>query len=99
VRWHKILLNAPEYRTALLTIVQRIDHIADNPQDFAVFSDTEVNDGIEVFAYYFSPVAAKHCLPYLAQFSPTPCDKPLGDLDSGFELAYGSPKAWDLLVG
>jgi len=87
-----------EYRAALLTIVQRIDNIDGNPEGFALFSDIEATiDGTEVLTYYLSPIAAKHCLPYLAQFSPTPCSKPLSHSNSGIELAYGSSNAWDLV--
>jgi hypothetical protein len=94
--WHRVLVNSDEIGIDFARLTRRVDHIEGNPHGFALFVDVECEEGATTNfrAYYFSPVAAKLCLPYLGQFSPLPCEKPAA---SSLRLCYGSPSAWDLL--
>jgi hypothetical protein len=102
--WHKVVLAQTERSLGrgleILTMAERTHAQLGHPGGFAVFSGPETANNqatSQQFAFYFSPVAAGHCMEALVPLGVTKCERPNRN-EPGFGLAYGEgSRSWDLL--
>ena len=102
--WHKVVLAQTEESlgrgSQILAMAERTHDRLGHPGGFAIFVGPESADNqdrVRQFAFYFSPVAASHCMEELVPFGVTKCERPNRN-ESGFGLAYGEgSRSWDLL--
>lgn len=84
----------------IVTMAERTHEHLGRPGGFAVFVGPEPDDSQDTghqFAFYFSPVAAAHCMEELVPLGVTKCERPNRN-EPGFGLVYGEGSwSWDLL--